>query len=160
MTITFEGPAVMVADIDASRAFYSDVLGQEVLADHGPHVAFKGGFSIWQADHAIGVVYDGTETRPSVLGQKNFELYFESPDLDESWTRVDGKWKDIIHPIHVAPWGQRGFRLHDPDGHIVEVGEPLPVLIKRLLNEGLSPEEVTERTSIPVEFVREVVKTI
>jgi len=153
MTISFEGPAAMVADIDVSRAFYEDVLGQEVLADHGPHVAFKGGFSIWQADHAIEVVYAGKKTRPTKLGQNNFELYFESPELDESWAKVEAGWKDIIHPIHVAPWGQRGFRLHDPDGHIVEVGEPLPVLIKRLLNEGLTPEEVTERTSIPVEFV-------
>lgn len=146
----------MVADIDASRTFYVDIIGQEVLADHGPHVAFKGGFSIWQADHAIEVVFAGKKTRPAKLGQDNFELYFESPELDESWAKIKANWESIIHPIHVAPWGQRGFRLLDPDGHIIEIGEPLPVLIKRLLDEGLSPEEVTEKTSIPIEFVKAV----
>lgn len=156
MTITFEGPAILVADIDISRSFYTEIMGQEVLADHGPHVALKGGFSIWQAAHAIGVVYKGKRTPPNTLGQDNFELYFESPNLDEAWERVEKGCKTIIQPIEEAPWGQRGFRVHDPDGHIVEVGEPLPVLINRLLADGLTPEEVSERTSIPLEFINTV----
>ena len=156
MPITFEGPAIMVADIKRSRAFYEELLHQEVLADFGQNVPFKSGFSLWQADHAIGVIYDGKRTPPARLGQDNVEFYFESPDLDETWTRITAAWNDVIHPIVEAPWGQRGFRLRDPDGHIVEIGEPLPVLINRLLGQGLTPEQVAERTSVPVEMVRQM----
>jgi catechol 2,3-dioxygenase-like lactoylglutathione lyase family enzyme len=153
MTITFEGPALLVKDINASRAFYETVLEQAVLADHGRHVAFTGGFSIWQADYAIEVIHKGGRPCPARLGQDNFELYFESPDLDADFARVSTLWQAIIHPVETAPWGQRGFRLHDPDGHVVEVGEPLPVLVRRLMAEGLTPDEISERTSIPREAV-------
>jgi catechol 2,3-dioxygenase-like lactoylglutathione lyase family enzyme len=153
MTMTFSGPALLVADIAVSRAFYEDVLGQAVLADHGPHVAFAAGFSLWQADHATGVIYGGTRQRPAMLGTGNLELYFESEALDADHDRVSGLWKDIIHPVQEAPWGQRGFRLHDPDGHVVEVAEPLPMLVRRLLADGLSVEEISARTSIPAEAV-------
>jgi Glyoxalase/Bleomycin resistance protein/Dioxygenase superfamily. len=153
MTIRFEGPAVLVADIDASRAFYADILAQEVLADHGPHVAFAGGFSIWQADHAITIIHPGTGTPPARLGHDNFELYFESHDLDGDFQRVAAQWEALIHPIEEAPWGQRAFRLHDPDGHVVEVGEPLAVLVRRLMEQGLNATQISERTSIPVDAV-------
>ena len=32
---------------------------------------------------------------------------------------------DLIHPIVEQAWGQRVFRFHDPDGHAVEIGEPI-----------------------------------
>jgi catechol 2,3-dioxygenase-like lactoylglutathione lyase family enzyme len=153
MTIRFEGPAVLVADIDASRAFYADILAQEVLADHGPHVAFAGGFSIWQADHAITIIHPGTAKPPARLGHDNFELYFESHDLDGDFQRVAAHWEALIHPIEEAPWGQRAFRLHDPDGHVVEVGEPLTVLVRRLMDQGLTATQISERTSIPADAV-------
>lgn len=31
---------------------------------------------------------------------------------------------ELIHPIERQAWGQKVFRFYDPDGHIVEVGEP------------------------------------
>ncbi|ADU62169.1 MAG: VOC family protein [Pseudodesulfovibrio sp.] len=153
MTMIFQGPALFVADIDASRAFYEDILGQPVLADHGPHVAFASGFSLWQADHATGVIYAGSRPRPATLGQGNLEMYFESETLDQDFARISERWQDIIHPVQPAPWGQRGFRLHDPDGHVVEVAEPLPLLVRRLLDEGLTVEQISASTSIPVEAV-------
>jgi len=153
MPMTFAGPALLVADINASRAFYEDILGQAVLADHGAHVAFAGGFSLWQADFATEVIYNGARRPPATLGLGNFELYFESETLDDDHARVSGLWKDIIHPVQTAPWGQRGFRLHDPDGHVVEVAEPLPVLVRRLLAQGLTIDEISARTSIPVQGV-------
>ncbi|MUM78593.1 glyoxalase [Pseudodesulfovibrio sp. F-1] len=153
MPMIFAGPSLLVADINASRTFYQEILGQEVLADHGAHVAFAGGFSIWQADLATQVIYEGARQPPAALGQGNFELYFESETLEDDYARVGGLWKDIVHPVQTAPWGQRAFRLHDPDGHVVEVAEPLPVLVRRLLAQGLTIDEISARTSIPVEGV-------
>lgn len=154
MTVTFEGPAVFVSDIDVSRKFYTEALGQEVQADFGENVVFKGGFSIWQAGHAIDVIYRGKRTLPARLGCDNMELYFECADLEKALAAVQNSHGELIRPIEEAPWGQRGFRVHDPDGHIVEIGEPLSALVERLLSQGLSIDEVSQRTSIPPDHVR------
>lgn len=49
------------------------------------------------------------------------------------------------------------FRVADPDGHLVEVGEPMPRVVARFAAEGLSVEVIAERTSMPVEIVRRIV---
>ena len=155
MSITFQGPAVLVKDIDASRRFYEQALGQQVLADHGPHLVL-GGFFLWQADHAAPIMLGRGAQAPAPLGQGNFELYFETEDLDQAWQQAEEHGATALHPMVEQPWGQRGFRLADPDGHVVEVAEPLTALVARLLDSGLSPEQVSERTSIPVDMVREM----
>ncbi|WP_147821040.1 VOC family protein [Salidesulfovibrio onnuriiensis] len=157
MTITFEGPAIFVADINRSRQFYETVMGQKVEADHGPHVAFKG-FSLWQADAAVSVIYGPNEKRQGPLAARNFELYFESDDIRAEWQRVMNCCDTVLNELEAAPWLQLGFRVLDPDGHIVEVAEPLPQLIKRLHAEGMSPEDIYKNTSIPLEFVNHVLK--
>lgn len=158
MTITFEGPAIFVADIRASRTFYEDLLDQEVLADFGANVPFKSGFSLWQADAAVGVIYSDTQKARDSQGQDNFEMYFEASDLDTAWTRVKKAGVRIIQPVREAPWGQRGFRLYDPDGHIVEIGEPLAVMVRRFTDDGMTPEQIAERSSMPLEMVRGMLK--
>ena len=156
MNITFQGPAVLVSDIHASRRFYETALGQEVLADHGVHVAFGGGFSLWQADCAAPVMLGPGGKAPSPLGRDNFELYFECVELDQAWAAVEAAGAESVHPVVEQPWGQRGFRVKDPDGHVVEVGEPLAALVARLLGQGLSCEQVSEKTHIPLDMVREM----
>lgn len=157
MSITFEGPAVFVADMDRARRFYEQILGQKVEADHGPHVAFKG-FSLWQADHAVQTIYGPTHKSTAPLDTKNFELYFESDDIRAEWERVKNSCNTVLNELEAAPWLQLGFRVLDPDGHVVEVGEPLPLLIKRLHAEGMSAKEINTGTSIPVEFVTQILK--
>ncbi|MDX9802546.1 MAG: hypothetical protein RBS96_00715, partial [Dehalococcoidales bacterium] len=51
------------------------------------------------------------------------------------------------------PWGQRAIRFYDPDNHIIEIGEPMPAVIRRLLKSGISEEEVAKRTSMPLEEI-------
>ena len=55
------------------------------------------------------------------------------------------------------PWGQRVFRIYDPDKHMVELGEPMTAVIKRYLNQGMTPIEVAKRMSMPFEIVQTVV---
>ncbi len=160
MKITFEGPAVLVSDMDRSRAFYENVLGQEVLADHGPHVAYQGGFFLWQADHAAPMMLGQGKKRPDRLDGDNFELYFETGELDAAWDAAEAAGAGVVHPVVEQPWGQRGFRVKDPDGHVVEVAEPLSVLVARLVSQGLGLEEIHQKTFIPLEMIREIVRTM
>jgi hypothetical protein len=63
---------------------------------------------------------------------------------------------EFVHPLREQPWGQRVVRVYDPDGHIVEVGEPIPVFVARFLGQGMSMEQAAERTSVPVEVVQQI----
>ncbi len=48
------------------------------------------------------------------------------------------------------------MRFYDPDAYIIEVGEPLDFVVRRFADKGLNIEEISERTSMPVEFVKMV----
>ena len=152
MKINYICPLIAVADIQKSRQFYEEVLGQEVEMDHGANVAFKGGFAIHDAAHYQGLL---RETDPiDIRVKKNFlELYFESEDLDGVQDRLDSINTKFLHRIREQPWGQRVMRFYDPDGYIIEVGEPLELVVKRFASQGFSREEIVERSSVPLEFV-------
>ncbi len=45
--------------------------------------------------------------------------------LDADFTRTAPQ-VELIHAIERQVWGQRVFRIYDPDGHAMEVGAPLP----------------------------------
>lgn len=154
MTIQFQSAVIFVNDIRKSRQFYEELLAQPVIMDHGPNVGFKG-FALWQAAHASQVI--GSQATPNPLGQNNLELYFESPELDAVLARFNEAKTPFVHDIHEQPWGQRVLRVFDPDGHIVEVGEPMPVVILRFASQGLSVVEIAERSSMPVEIVKQIV---
>ena len=65
----------------------------------------------------------GTERGPDgQWGKDNFALTFASQDIEGDFERVSAVIEPI-HPIRMEPWGERFFRFHDPDGHIVEIGE-------------------------------------
>jgi catechol 2,3-dioxygenase-like lactoylglutathione lyase family enzyme len=156
VTIQYQSSVIFVKDIQASRHFYEALLGQEVELDHGPNVAFKGGFAIWQVDHAAEMIFEGPANGDGPLGRKNLEIYFETPDVQAVWDRLIAAEVWAVHPLREHPWGQCVFRVYDPDGHIVEIGEPMPIVIQRFLAQGLSHEAVSEKTSMPLEIVRQV----
>ncbi|MCP4138015.1 MAG: hypothetical protein GY754_44035 [bacterium] len=153
MKIDFVAPAILVKDIGISKKFYTEVLGQEVEMDNGEHVSFIAGFSIWQRDHAYSLIYTG-KTFSGNASEKDFELYFETTELEAVWDFLVKEDVEQLHDVHEHPWGQRGFRVYDPDGHIVEISEPLSAVVARFQKEGLSIKEISERTSIPEEMVR------
>jgi len=156
MTIQYQSSVLFVRDIQASRRFYEDVLGQEVLMDHGPNVAYKSGFAIWQVDHAFQMIFEHAPHEAGPLGRQNYELYFEAVDLDTVGARLSNAGVEMVHPVREHPWGQRVLRVYDPDGHIVEIGEPMPAVISRFLAHGLTPEAVAQRTSMPLPIVQQI----
>jgi catechol 2,3-dioxygenase-like lactoylglutathione lyase family enzyme len=154
MTVKFCSSVLLVNNIKASREFYEDILNQTVEIDHGECIGFVGGFSIWQIEHAYKNMEKGFSN--SISGDKNghFELYFESDDLDDIHRKLTDKKVEFVHDMIKQPWGQRVFRIYDPDKHMVELGEPMTAVIKRYLNQGMTPAEVAKRTSMPFEIVQ------
>lgn len=160
MEIKLISSVLFVKDIAESRKFYEDVLDQTALMDHGPNVGFNGGFAIWQQDHAGQMVFGSGKMSESVSKKNAAELYFETGELDEAVKKLTDSRVEFIHPLQEQPWGQRVTRFYDPDGHILELGEPMDCVIKRFLVLGLSPAEIAQRTSMPVEIVNQIVAAI
>ena len=158
MNIQFQSTVIFVKNIQASRQFYEEVLAQTVLMDHGPNIGFEGGFALWEAQHAHQVIGNASITEP--LGQNNLELYFESPELDVVHAKLTEIGTRYVHDIREQPWGQRVLRVYDPDGHIVEVGEPMPVVILRFAAQGMSSNQIAERTSMPVLIINLIIESI
>jgi catechol 2,3-dioxygenase-like lactoylglutathione lyase family enzyme len=121
----FVNPIIFVRDIAASKAFYTDVIGLPIEQDHGDFVLFSGHFGIHAGTALIRTVW-GTENagEPASFGGQNLLLYFEDDDIDASFLRLKDRVR-LIHPLDRQAWGQRVFRFYDPDGHAVEIGEPM-----------------------------------
>ncbi len=148
-----EGFLLSVTDMARSRQFYETVLGRKVIQDFGANLTFEGG-PVLQARFTQML---GLDPATEVKRSHNAELYFEEEKIDEfvkSLEQMGGI--QYVHPLLEQPWGQRVVRFYDPDGHIIEVGEPMDCVVGRLLREGMPAEQVAERTMFPLEFVRMV----
>ncbi|HER54617.1 MAG TPA: glyoxalase [Candidatus Bathyarchaeota archaeon] len=144
---------LLVEDVEKSKHFYNVVLGQKIVMDFGENLGFEGGLAIWNKDYALNLIFHENAKKLNV-GTNNLEIYFETEDLDDLYERLVKENVTVIHPITEPPWGQRGFRIRDPDGHIVEFGEPMETTVRRLNMQGLSLEEIAKKSMMPMEFIK------
>lgn len=148
--------AILVDDMKASRAFYESGLQQIVTVDSESHVSYEGGFSLWLRPMAVELIA-GVKAPPrekSGLQNIEYELSFECDDIATMRRHLLGLGHSLIHEIREEPWGQRLFRLCDPDGHVVEIGEPMIAALKRIHAETGDIEQTSLRTHTPVDVLR------
>ena len=145
------GTLICVSDIAKAKEFYEIVMEQKVLMDLGTHVSFENGLSL-QSDYEVLVAVKLKQK----IQPNNFQLYFEVEDLDYWENKLKGvKDLEFIHERKEYPWGQNVIRFYDLDKYIVEVSESMVSVAKRFLAQGLSVEEVAERTMFPVEIIKQ-----
>jgi catechol 2,3-dioxygenase-like lactoylglutathione lyase family enzyme len=143
---------LLVKDIGKSKHFYNSILGQKIVMDFGRNVGFVGGLALWERDYALNLIFE--EKKQDIkVGANNAEIYFECENLDDLFNRLKEKIK-VIHPIREHPWGQRAFRIYDPDNHIIEFAESMESVILRLHLNGLNLEEISKKSMMPIEFIR------
>ena len=153
----FESSVLFVKDVEKSKDFYSNLLGQKIKMDFGRNVLFEGGFAIWQTDYALKIIFSNKAKKKSV-GQNNAELYFEYIDLKGFLQKLEKLGIEIIHGVKEHPWGQRAIRFYDLDNHIIEFGEPLFNTVIRLFEKGLAIKSIAEKTMLPLEAVQDIIK--
>ena len=148
----FHSPMLIVSDIEKSKRFYVDVLDGTVTLDLGAYVVMDG-FSMMARETWRDQTRD--DTIPAQDVGHGFELYFEESQLDVFAAKLQksGDFKEF-QPLTEAPWGQRTIRFLDPDGNVVEVSEPMEQVVTRLLASGLSVEQTSEKSMMPVEFIQ------
>ncbi len=152
-------PVLFVKDAAKARDFYAGLLGLTVIADFGGlNFVFKEGFALWQ-------IMDGNII-PATLGRENienpanasrFELCFETDELDGIYKTLKENSVKFLHEVNTELWGQRTIRFYDPDGHLIEVGEAMPVFLKRILDEEEQDiEAAARRTYMQPEMIRQI----
>jgi catechol 2,3-dioxygenase-like lactoylglutathione lyase family enzyme len=143
----YTSTVISVSDINVSRRFYEDLFGLELYQDYGINVSFTCGLSLQQEfDWLIGV------PKETVLKRShNMELAFETRDFDSFLEKLK-QYPDIEYLGEVIEhgWGQRVVRFYDPDGHIIEVGENMKMVVERFLSAGMTMEEVSARMDVSI----------
>ena len=155
MSVEFKSMVIMVADMSRARRFYEELLDQLPANDFGANIIYESGLSLWEAGRAGEIIF-GSREMPTGAG--DLELYFESDDVVSVFARLARAGVRVIQDVHEEPWGQMSFRCLDPDGNIVEVAEPMDALVRRLAATGLTPEELSKKTQMPLEFVRQAIE--
>lgn len=143
----YQGVCIAVKDVKHSRQFYQDLFDLEVYQDYGINVSF-GGLSLQQDfDWLLDI------PKERVLKQShNMELYFEEDDFDKFIDKLEQRndIKYLGEGVKEAKWGQRSIRFYDLDGHVIEVGENMKMVIKRFLNMGMSMAETSKRMEVSI----------
>ena len=139
---------ISVADINAARKFYEDLFGIEVFQDYGRNIAFTCGLALQQDfDWLVDL------SKEKILKKSNnAEIVFEEQDFDGFLNKLR-EYPDIEYLGEVIEhsWGQRVIRFYDLDGHIIEVGEDMKMVIKRFLDSGMTMEEVSVKMDASIE---------
>lgn len=139
---------ISVADISAAKRFYEDLFHLEVFQDYGKNVGFTCGLALQQDfDWLVGVPKDMVLHKSS-----NMEICFEEKDFDSFLDRLK-KYPNIefLGDVIEHSWGQRVVRFYDLDGHLIEVGEDMKMVVNRFLHSGMTMEEVSVRMDVSME---------
>jgi len=155
--LTFHSLTLFVKDVEKSKNFYNTVLGQKIVMDFGRYVGFEGGLGIWEREYALNLIFQ-EETQGIKVGANNAEIYYESDNIDELFKRLLEENITVIHSIREQPWGQRVFRVYDPDNHIIEFAESMANVVLRLALKGFNLEEIAKKSEMSMEFIKMVLE--
>ena len=111
-------PILSVGDLPQAIAFYRDVLGFDLAWSWGtpPDIA--------------AVCRDQVEItltcQPGAKPAGASHLYLRTADVHACWTRVQQAGAQVLVPIADRPYGLRDFRIADPSGNELSIGQMLP----------------------------------
>ena len=149
----FSCTVLSVSDVSTSRRFYEELFGLQVFQDYGKNVLFTCGLSL-QEDFGwlTGIPDHDIIKRPN-----DMEICFETEDLDGFMKKLK------MHPgietvggVIEHGWGQRVIRLYDPDGHLIEVGEDMRMVVNKFLDSGMTLDQTSERMDVSVSDLKKL----
>ena len=157
MTIRNLVSVLFVKNIEISKDFYTNILRQQVSLDFGTNIIYKSGFAIWQIreNHIIPVNLGIEKIEDKSVNR--FELCFETEDIDKVYNELKANNVIFLHELTEEIWGQRTIRFFDPDNHLIEVGEALEQFVIRFYKQGMTIQQVSERTHVPITEVERLV---
>ncbi len=145
---------ISVADINAARKFYEDLFGLELYQDYGRNIAFTCGLSLQQDfDWLVNIPKEKVLKEPN-----NMELCFEEEHFDDFLQTLEDYGVRRLGDVVEQDWGQRTVRFYDLDGHIIEVGENMKMVIGRFQSAGMSMQEISRKMDASVSDLEKLLK--
>ena len=140
-----------VSDINKARSFYENIFGLEVCQNYGRNLLFSCGLALQQDfDWLIGVPKEKIYKKSN-----NAEIVSEEHDFDDFLQKLkDYPSIKFLGNVVEHDWGQRVIRFYDLDGHLIEVGEEMKMVIERFISNGMTLEEVSKRMDVSVDDLR------
>ena len=139
---------ISVSDIEAAKKLYEDLFGLEIYQDYGINISFTCGLALQQNfDWLVNL------PKEKVLKKSNnVEIVFETSNFDEFLIKLK-EYPNIEYLGEVIEhtWGQRVIRFYDLDGHMIEVGEDMKMVIQRFLSTGMTMEEISSKMDASAE---------
>lgn len=152
-------PVLFVRDAQKSKTFYADLLEMTIVGDFGGlNIIFKEGFALWQPmEQNIIPQKLGMDNMNNTQAASRFEICFETEDLDTIYKKLKDNNVEFLHEINTELWGQRTIRFYDYDRHLIEVGEAMPIFLRRIFEEeGENLEATAKRTYMEPEAIKQI----
>ncbi|MBB5154879.1 VOC family protein [Saccharopolyspora phatthalungensis] len=105
-------PNIRANDLAATRDFYIDTLGFQVVMDHGWIVTVS---APGDPQRQISIV--GTDATAPV----HPDISIEVEDVDAAYAKARQQGHEIVHPLTDEPWGVRRFFCRDPSGTVLNI---------------------------------------
>ncbi len=107
-------PNIASPDMDASRAFYVEFLGFQVVMDLGWIVTYASPTNpTAQISVSPGKAPAGQQFSPY--------LSLEVDDVDAAHARAVERGYEIVHPLTNETWGVRRFFVREPEGLVLNI---------------------------------------
>ncbi len=155
MEIKFHSIVIMTKEFELMKSFYQNILQQQIEFDFGNCIGFKNGLSLWKLKDEYPIAKKLGRTFDK-SGNKNLEICFETDDFELVVENLKKYQLNYLHEVIEELWGQHTIRFYDPENNLVEIGETIPCFVKRFRNQGLSAEEVSKKTSVPLKMINEI----
>ena len=120
---------LFVRDLEASSAFYRDVVGLHFKLRDAGYAEFVTGetrFGLLDRTRASDLI-----RREPTEGGPAGEVLFLVHDVDAEAERLRGLGVEFLSGPVDRPWGHRTLHLLDPDGFVVELAQKIPRLLPR-----------------------------
>jgi predicted enzyme related to lactoylglutathione lyase len=105
-------PNLHVADVDATKGFYTDYLGLSTEEFNMGWVARY--TSPDTGAHVQLVTRDATSPEDSVMS-------VHTDDVDGAYQEAQRLGYEIVHPLTTEAWGVRRFLVRAPDGNVINI---------------------------------------
>ncbi len=118
---------LFVEDLEASKSFYVDVLGTEVLfADEGSAVVKLSNLMInlLRIDNAPELVEPMPVGGPTAGARALYTI--RVPSVDDAYRELTDRGARFLNGPIDRPWGRRTAAFADPAGNAWEIAEELP----------------------------------
>lgn len=105
-------PNLQAEDPAASAGFFGDVLGLEIVMDHGWIVTYAD-----PADRTAQVSLMREDASAPVRPDASIEV----DDVDAVHAAAIHGGYEIVHPLTDEPWGVRRFFVREPNGRVLNI---------------------------------------